>query len=234
MKVLLLLGIGQIMLVPSKHKAIPIPLSLSASEKSVINVFRPRFGETVLDIGAYVGRYTLLSSRYVGEKGQVVSVEAHPGIFKLLRKNLILNKISNATTVNAAISNCEGHVKLYHGYASGWHSIVQKSAETGWSLNEYTKVPSRTVDNLMKEIGIDKVDWMKIDVEGAELKVLEGSLETLRNNENLKIIVEIHPTYTREDAIFKLFKQMQYETRVLKREWPYQSYHTLAWSKQSY
>lgn len=221
MKILRTLDIDEIMLVPSKSKLIPIPLNMSASEKAVTSIFKPRLGETVVDIGAWVGRYTLTSSKYVGPSGKVISIEAHPSNFQILKKNLILNKRQNVIPLNIAVTNHEGRIKLYTARSSGWHSINPQIARS----SKYVEVPCKTLDNVLKELSISKVDWIKIDVEGAEPMVLEGSQETLALNKNLKIILEVIPN--NEKAILSILKRMNYTVRNLE---PYRTdyYNALA------
>jgi FkbM family methyltransferase len=208
-KLLPILGIDDIILAPSKSKLVYIPLKMSTSERAVASVFKPRVAEIVVDIGAWIGRYTLTSSNYVGPSGKVISIEAHPGNFQILKKNLILNKRQNVIPLNIAVSNYEGRIKLYMASSSGWHSINPRVARYG----KYIEVPCKTLDNVLKELSISKVDWIKIDVEGAELMVLEGSQETLAQNKNLKIILEV--TSSNEKAVLSILKRLNYTVRKL-------------------
>jgi FkbM family methyltransferase len=126
-----------------------------------------------------------------------------------LKKNLILNKRQNVIPLNIAVSNYEGRIKLYMASSSGWHSINPRVARYG----KYIEVPCKTLDNVLKELSISKVDWIKIDVEGAELMVLEGSQETLAQNKNLKIILEV--TSSNEKAVLSILKRLNYTVRKL-------------------
>src|SRR5215218_6543708 len=74
-------------------------------EDDVIEHFNPDEGNVVIDVGAHVGRYTILGSKLVGRSGKVIAIEAHPGNFQLLKRNLQLNKSSdnnNVITFNCA------------------------------------------------------------------------------------------------------------------------------------
>jgi FkbM family methyltransferase len=222
-KLLPMFGIDEIILVPSKSKPVYIPLNMSTSERAVASVFKPSLGETVVDVGAYFGRYSLISSKAVGPRGKVISIEAHPSNFQILKKNLILNKRQNVIPLNIAISNREGKTNLYIAPSSGWHSIIDCQKNSAGFL----EVPCTTLDNLLKELSISRVDWIKIDVEGAEQMVLEGSKETLAQNKNLKIILEIHPEVADERSILSLLEHVNYAVRNIEPRNP-KSYHVLA------
>jgi FkbM family methyltransferase len=212
-KSLRILNIDEIMLYPAKSKLILMPVNMSSSEKDVASVFKPRFGETVVDVGAYVGRYTLKSSKAVGLSGKVISIEADPDNFQILKKNLILNNRQNVIPLNIAASNHEGQVKLYKRASGGWHSLYPLYPEKTHSM-KYVEVRSRPLDNVLKELSINKVDWIKIDVEGAEPLVLEGLKETCAQNKNLRIIIEVTPR--NEKQITSILKSMNYTMKKLE------------------
>ena len=69
--------------------------------------------EAVVDIGAHIGRYTLIGSKRVGPKGEVVAIEAHPSVLKMLNKNIKLNNLTNVTALNYAVYSKETKIKLY-------------------------------------------------------------------------------------------------------------------------
>jgi FkbM family methyltransferase len=218
------LGIDDIILVPSKSKLVYIPLNMSTSERPVASVFKPCLGETVIDVGAYFGRYSLTSSKAVGPSGKVISVEAHPSNFQILKKNLIINKGQNVIPLNIAVSNREGRIKLYVAPSSGWHSIIDLQKDSA----AFLEVPCTTLDNLLKGLSISKVDWLKIDVEGAEQMVLEGSKGTLSQNKNLKIVLEIHPRVADERAVLSLLERLNYTVRNIEPSHNEKPYHVLA------
>ena len=73
---------------------------MTIHEDDMLQLFNPSKGDIVVDVGAYLGRYTLTSSIRVGENGKVIAIEADPSHYEMLNKNLELNKISNVTTIN--------------------------------------------------------------------------------------------------------------------------------------
>jgi len=119
--------------------------------------------------------------------GLVVAIEPHPANFKILMKNVRLNRLSNVICLNCAAWDRDGHLTLYESAWSGYHGPLAQVARS------YIKVRAKKLDSIAKELGLRKVDWVKIDVEGAEFHVLKGMRNILRRNRGrLKLIIEAH------------------------------------------
>jgi FkbM family methyltransferase len=129
-------------------------------------------GATVLDVGAHVGYYTLLASVLVGPNGRVCAFEPNPENHGFLCKHVLLNELTNVTMENAAVSNSNGTASFAFGTGSG----------TG-RLAEHGVLDVRTVrlDDFCRERKVEP-DFLKIDVEGAELDVLRGADEVIRSH----------------------------------------------------
>lgn len=140
-------------------------------------------GMTVLDLGANVGYYSLLAGRQVGKKGRVFAFEPWHESFSFLQKNIEANGFKNIIPVAKAVSNSCGRQRLFLASDPGQHSLSQGS------YKEFVETDVTTVDEFVREQNIS-VDLIKMDVEGAEMHVLEGMVETIRNNPGLKIITE--------------------------------------------
>jgi FkbM family methyltransferase len=186
---------------------------MTKHEEEIIRQFRPKEGDTVVDIGAHMGRYTITSSKSVGESGRVIAVEAHPYNFRLLQDNLRLNKLTNVCALNLAVYSKKACLKLYLpdedlGY-TGHHSLMTNYLATKnrkQKEGRYIEVQADTLDNLLRSKGITTVNWIKIDVEGAEYEVLKGAVETLAESKDISILVEVHgkETYHPTMELFKL------------------------------
>ena len=144
-------------------------------------------GDTVIDAGANIGYFTLFFSKLVGEKGKVIAFEPDPINFDILKKNIELNKITNVELVKKGISNKNESMKLYKSKVSGGHSLVKNE----WG-KEYTEIQTVTLDDYFKD---QKIDLIKIDVEGFESEAIEGSKKLFKNNKNIKIITEFGGYY---------------------------------------
>ena len=177
---------------------------MTAHEDDLLQLFRPTKGDTVVDLGAYLGRYTLTSSNLVGENGKVIAIEGDPSHYEMLKKNLKLNKVSNVTAINCMVGSKDMH--LIKGSKDTYLTVSSKDMHTNYQEDSYkefdetgrakignTIVNLNTLDDLLiKEHGISEVNWMKIDVEGAELEVLKGAHNILSNSKRIKLLIEIH------------------------------------------
>jgi FkbM family methyltransferase len=132
-------------------------------------------GHVMFDIGAHVGFYTLLGSVLVGDRGRVVAFEPVPGNLYYLKNHLRLNSVGNVEVVEAAVSDCHGHIRLSSGSSSSmWHIDVRGELE----------VRTISLDELVLNGEIPPPNVIKMDIEGAELLALNGSA---------KVIREFHP-----------------------------------------
>ena len=142
-----------------------------------------RPGDTVLDIGANIGVTAVISGVLVGP-GRVVAIEPVPETFQHLGANIAASGLDNIICVQAAIGAQEGTVELVTRSGShfaafvGYEDVLDRYAG-------YAAFPARvvTVDRLVEEQGLHRVDVMKIDVEGYELEVLRGASSTLSTNQ---------------------------------------------------
>lgn len=129
-----------------------------------------RPGQCVYDIGANLGFYTLLASRLVGKTGRVISFEPFPQNVAKIEKHVALNQNGNVTVVPVAVSDAEGTAHFQTGSASE----MGRLSETG----------TLTVHTVSLDTRVDRGDWpvpdvLKIDVEGAESRVLKGAARLL-------------------------------------------------------
>ncbi len=150
-------------------------------------------GSIVVDVGAHIGYYTLLFSKIVGEKGKVFSFEAEPTNFKILKRNIEYNDCKNVICVNKAVSNKSDKIKLY---TSNNSSAGNRFFETNNSKSII--IESITLDNYFKTF-LDDIDFIKLDIQGAEPLAIEGMKSIIKNNKKLIIMQEWWP-----DGIKKL------------------------------
>src|SRR5581483_11730882 len=131
-------------------------------------------GMTALDIGADIGYYTLNLARLVGPKGSVVAFEPIPKARERLRHNISANGYENILISEYALGNQEGVVYLEDPFNA---SRISLTKDEGGARD--IKVDIKRLDDLIGELGIDKVDIIKMDIEGAEHEALRGMEKTL-------------------------------------------------------
>ncbi len=134
-------------------------------------------GDVVIDVGAYVGMFTVKASLSVG-KGKVIAIEPASSNLKYLKKNTV--NLDNVTIVPVAVSSSKGIGTLVLSSASPCHSLVQNNK----GVKETVKLD--TLDNIVARLDI-KPDFIKIDAEGAELEILKGAVNTLKTDVKLAI-----------------------------------------------
>jgi FkbM family methyltransferase len=155
-------------------------LMLGTIEGSTTNFFQ-RFiknDDVILDLGANLGFYTLLFAT-VANNTMVYSIEASTSTFKRLEQNVLFNSnLTNIKIYNYAVSDKRGKVKfhsftnLHHGYSSISNLGRDDAIEV--------EVDSISIDEFTAQNNFDKIDILKIDVEGAEKLVLNGAKETIK------------------------------------------------------
>lgn len=132
----------------------------------------PKAGDVVIDIGAYVGMYSIKASQFVGPTGLVIAVEPLPSNLVYLGENL--KACPNTRVVKVALSNYVGDGKLYSSPSTAVHSMT-------YVRKDFIKVKVTTLDELVKELKLSRVDYIKMDAEGSDLNILKGARDILRN-----------------------------------------------------
>jgi FkbM family methyltransferase len=182
-------------------------------------------GMIMLDVGAHVGYYARRAARLVGKEGKVFAFEPHPRTFGVLSRNV--RRYPNVTPVQAALSDEEGSAELYDYLmmsASGSlhydesllelqkahlaDSDIAPRISEGFPTQKYT-VQTITVDHYLAEQGIQSVDLVKMDIEGAEIGALRGMKTTIGSSPQMKLIMEYNP---------KALKAFDYEPQEALRE----------------
>jgi len=157
-------------------------------------------GMTVCDVGAHVGLLTLAAAKYVGPTGRVFAFEPAPEAFATLQRHIQFNGYGDrAEAIGSVVSDADGVIPFYVYKDSMSASLgrdnlnvlsPQRRSDPLLRAVEVT-VPSVTLDQFCKDRGVEP-DIIKIDVEGAELRVLRGARDLMRRKP-IVIFCEIHP-----------------------------------------
>ena len=151
---------------------------------------------TVVDVGAHHGVYTLLASKCVGWQGKVVAIEPSPRECKRLERHLKLNRCSNAELIRCAAGEDSGEADLYEVQGcNDWYNSLRPPA-TSEPITT-VRVPVRRLDDILSELNIPTVDFIKLDAEGAELSVLYGALKLLNGSSRPAMLVEVQDMRTK-------------------------------------
>jgi FkbM family methyltransferase len=168
---------------PEDESALECMLHLPSYEP--VDWAAPQAGDVFLDIGAYIGWYTIRASEAVGPAGRVIALEPDATNRRQLENNISLNGLSNCFTVPKAAWE--------HNQKIGWHSSavpVWHKADMGEHAN---LVQAITIDSLVNELDLKRVDWIKMDIEGAEIEALRGAEQTLGLFSPV-LFIEVHET----------------------------------------
>ena len=147
-------------------------------------------GDIVVDIGAHVGYYTLLMAQLVGKNGKVYSFEPDPVNFQLLKKSVEINGFENVVLIQKAVSNITDKVKLFLGDNDSAINRIY-DAKLG-DAKESIDVESIRIDEYFKE-NDELVNFIKIDSEGSEVKIINGMKQFLSRNQELVMMTEFFP-----------------------------------------
>jgi FkbM family methyltransferase len=151
-----------------------------------------------LDVGAYIGPYSLLAARSVGPRGKILAMEPDPVNRRQLERNLALNEIDNCTVIPCAAWSRSGGIGWCTSKEPVWHGIdVNQIAET---------VDARTIDEVVLEMFPGRLDWIKMDIEGGEIEALKGAEKTLARFRP-RLFIEVHETVV---ALRELLASLNY------------------------
>jgi FkbM family methyltransferase len=171
-----------------------------------------RLDSVVIDVGAHIGTFTVRASRKIAGKGLVIAIEPEPSNAWHLVINLSVNKCKNVKVIRAACSDRDGYDFLYlHGFTG--HSIVLHSKE---------RIPVRTLcldtltSTLKRLSGSDLKISIKMNAEGAELRILRGATETLRYCNVIVVAAHHYPHQARDVGVF--LRKMGFITKVIEEK----------------
>jgi FkbM family methyltransferase len=177
-------------------------------------------GWTAIDVGANIGYSTLLLAKCVGAGGQVIAFEPLSENFAILQENISLNEHSNVTAENLAVMSCPGRIALRSATPGALTWVASVDIEQAAAV-ESQDVEAISLDEYVRRKRIGKVDFVKIDVEGAEGAVIDGMTETLKRDKPV-LLVELHKIERygeNHPALLRLKEQNYRVTDLGKRNW---------------
>jgi len=150
-------------------------------------------GDIVVDAGAFTGDYTVFAAKKVGKEGRVIAFEPDEKNRKILEKNLKYENLNNVTIIPRGLWGKNTTLKFQS--SEGLHSTFNsKKAESTIKVVK--------LDDELKKLRIDKLDVLKMDIEGAEIEAIKGSIVTLKKFHPFVIIASYHEVNGKETSIF--------------------------------
>ncbi len=210
---------------PSEDNGVELSLFETGTyEKGTIQLLEKflKSGSVFMDVGANIGLMSSVASKFVGEEGRVLAIEANPKTVPILQHNLDLNKCKNAEIYSLALGSENGSAKLFENrnVNRGGASLIIEDKTEG------IEVPVWKIDTFFGDL---KVDLIKLDVEGFELEVLKGGEKLIKNCLPI-LIIEVSELregqkgvspkemseYVQQIGSYKLFKQKGTKERKSK------------------
>ncbi|MGH9735924.1 MAG: FkbM family methyltransferase [Candidatus Acidiferrales bacterium] len=156
-----------------------------------------RAGDVAFDVGANIGFYSVLLSRLCGLSGRVWAFEPVPDTYWRLRETLALNRCDNVSPVQAAVCDRQGDVRmnLFDPQHAEWNSmgvpVMDGRGATKASPSRSITVPACTLDEFCDSEKIERINFLKVDVEGFEMSVFAGAKRLLQEHRVDYICFEI-------------------------------------------
>jgi FkbM family methyltransferase len=182
-------------------------------------------GDVFIDVGANIGYYSLLGSTLVGKSGAAVAIEASPVIFRQLQDNIARNGAANVRSVNVAVSDTKGTVKLFRGPD---HNTGETSMFPATGFIPDGAIESARLEEILARQELASARLIKIDIEGAERFVVPSIGSLLPScRDDLELIIEFHPQYLTEqnhgaDDLVKLVNASGFHAYRLENSyWPF-------------
>jgi FkbM family methyltransferase len=186
-------------------------------EKETTEIIKKEVKENniVIDLGANIGYYTLLLSKIVGENGKVFAFEPEDKNFEILKRNVELNRLKNVVLIKKAVIDKVGEDNLY---------LDPKYIGSHVMYNEFigkkpVKVETTTLDEFFKDFK-GKINFIKMDIDGSEIRALKGMTSLIKNNK-IKMIADYAPSRIREtgsspEEYLEIIKNLGFNYKLIK------------------
>ncbi|MBJ06482.1 MAG: hypothetical protein CMO40_05090 [Verrucomicrobiaceae bacterium] len=177
-------------------------------------------GDAVLDVGAQIGMFTAIAAQLIGSDGPLYAFEPDEQNHNDLQSTCIRNQLDNVTILKIGLSDTVGEA-TFQRPDGAWGSFMNGSGG-GSVTREFFKncniktstLETRTIDNVVRERGIQRLDLIKIDVDGPEVAILRGAIETLTNYKPA-VVVEASLFYREHGSsageLFEVLQQNGYQ-----------------------
>lgn len=184
--------------------------------------YRPTLGDIVLDIGAGVGEEAIIFSQLVGPDGQVISIEAHPRTFDCLQSTIVRSNLPNVIAKWWAIADADGTVKIEDSDSYIGNSIVP-------AAQGHIEVPARSIDSLVEDLRLPRIDLLRMNIEGAERLALDGMASCAAICRNIVISCHDFIADAGGSDQFRTFEVVKRKLEALGFELRFRPDHSAPW-----
>ncbi|MFH0737391.1 MAG: FkbM family methyltransferase [Candidatus Micrarchaeota archaeon] len=174
--------------------------------------YSPKNGDVVIDAGAYHGIFSVIMSKMVGAGGRVICLEPDQDNLEILKKNLELNGCSNVTTSQKALWNGKTSLTFNSQGTVSSTLFCQSDGPEKEKSKPAKKVTVETtsIRDILEEFRLDKIDFIKMDIEGAEIEALDGCAQIIASQDMKFSIAGYHfrdgqPTFRKVEKILRGF-----------------------------
>ncbi len=187
--------------------------------------YRLRKNDVVVDAGAYNGLFAVYAALKVGPNGRVIAFEPDPYSAFILSKNIRLNQLRNVTVIKKGLFSGKSRVKFDVQGVGSRLQIYNRNIPT---IN-YIEVDS--LDNILADLKVKKVNFIKMDIECAEIEALKGCKKTIKDNHNIHLAIASYHLVNGKRTSYAL--ERLFRSFGLRSETKYPSHLTTYADKQS-
>jgi FkbM family methyltransferase len=171
--------------------------------------------DVVIEAGANIGSETLLISRLL-KTGHIHCFEPNPYTFERLKINITINELKNVNAYDCALGEADGEIN-FHIYPKGFCNAGMSSKYMQTPNTLKINVVQKTLDTFIKENKITKVDFIKMDIQGAEMDMIKGSAETIAAFKPT-IFTEACEPYNNTQKLFEILKSYNYNIYFIEND----------------
>jgi len=182
--------------------------------QAFVSLLKP--GMVVVDVGANIGMYSMLSAQAVRPSGRVFAFEPVPEVYRSLTDNLAISGITNVVPNCLALSDVSGTARFYLGRNDSMGSLYRAQTTTA------IEVPTETLDGFLERCGVAKVDAVKLDAEGAEMHIVRGMRRLLDRPDRPILFVEhnfgaLHAAGSSAEELFTAILRYGYTPHLVEK-----------------
>lgn len=225
------------------HAIIELPMGLKAylpkrqiiaSLRNVLHIFYyrdyeifsdfiPRKNWIVIDVGAFIGLWSLRASRLVSAGGVVIALEPNPDNYTVCCMNMRLNKVNNVRLLPYALSSKSGTLPLYIPEQRINSSLCREYVNTMGGPTEIVKVRALTLEKLINSSSLSVIDLMKVDVEGHELELFKSLNDRLARRIR-RLVIEVHKEVVDLSELVSILEKRGYSVYIYEEYLPIQTF----------